>query len=387
MKAIKKITAAFLAVLMIMSISGCSTKPEWSYKVDDNEVQIGIYIYALYTAYNQAASYASSAEGYDAEKSFLNLTITDDDGETAVAKDWIVDTAKELTKNILTIEEEVKARGLTLTAEDEAAAKESADNDWNLGPYYDMYLAYGMMPTPYKDILEPYGVSYESFERASYMASAKQTALFKEIYINDEETAVSTEDLTNYFTENYTSYSYLSVRLADSATDESGSTTYTAMSDEDIAEIESTLQGYADNINNGAGTFAEQMVEYTALKELESDPSTSAVENLEDSSLNEDVIAALNELEEGKASLVKVGEAENAYYYLIYKAPIADSVADYIEDETNSFNVLSAMKSEEFQDMLTAKAEELGIQENTSVVNSYKLRLYSPEFPALLPLL
>ena len=376
MKAIKKITAAFLAVLMIMSISGCSTKPEWSYKVDDNEVQIGIYIYALYTAYNQAASYASSAEGYDAEKSFLNLTITDDDGETAVAKDWIVDTAKELTKNILTIEEEVKARGLTLTAEDEAAAKESADNDWNLGPYYDMYLAYGMMPTPYKDILEPYGVSYESFERASYMASAKQTALFKEIYINDEETAVSTEDLTNYFTENYTSYSYLSVRLADSATDESGSTTYTAMSDEDIAEIESTLQGYADNINNGAGTFAEQMVEYTALKELESDPSTSAVENLEDSSLNEDVVAALNELEEGKASLVKVGEAENAYYYLIYKAPIADSVADYIEDETNSFNVLSAMKSEEFQDMLTAKAEELGIQENTSVVNSYKPSMF-----------
>lgn len=376
MKAIKKITAAFLAVLMIMSISGCSTKPEWSYKVDENEVQIGVYIYALYTAYNQAASYASSAEGYDAEKSFLNLTITDDDGETAVAKDWIVDTAKELTKNILTIEEEVEARGLTLTAEDEAAAKESADNDWNLGPYYDMYLAYGMMPTPYKDILEPYGVSYESFERASYMASAKQTALFEEIYINDEETAVSTEDLTNYFTENYTSYSYLSVRLADSATDDSGSTTYTAMSDEDIAEIESTLQGYADNINNGAGTFADQMVEYTALKELESDPSTNAVENLDESSLNEDVIAALNELEEGKASLVKVGEAENAYYYLIYKAPIADSVADYIEDETNSFNVLNAMKSEEFQDMLTAKAEELGIQENTSVVNSYKPSMF-----------
>ena len=376
MKAIKKITAAFLAVLMIMSISGCSTKPEWSYKADDNEVQIGVYIYALYTAYNQAASYASSAEGYDAEKSFLNLTITDDDGETAVAKDWIVDTAKELTKNILTIEEEFEARGLTLTAEDEAAAKKSADNDWNLGPYYDMYLAYGMMPTPYKNILEPYGVSYESFERASYMASAKQKALFEEIYINDEETAVSTEDLTNYFTENYTSYSYLSVRLADSATDDAGSTTYTAMSDEDIAEIESTLQGYADNINNGAGTFAEQMVEYTALKELESDPSTSAVENLDESSLNEDVIAALNELEEGKASLVKVGEAENAYYYLIYKAPIADSVADYIEDETNSFNVLSAMKSEEFQDMLTAKAEELGIQENTSVVNSYKPSMF-----------
>lgn len=376
MKAIKKITAAFLAVLMIMSISGCSTKPEWSYKVDDNEMQIGVYIYALYTAYNQAATYASSAEGYDAEKSFLNLTITDDDGETAVAKDWIVDTAKELTKNILTIEEEFEARGLTLTAEDEAAAKESADNDWNLGPYYDMYLAYGMMPTPYKDILEPYGVSYESFERASYMASAKQTALFEEIYINDEETAVSTEDLTNYFTENYTSYSYLSVRLADSATDDSGSTTYTAMSDEDIAEIESTLQGYADNINNGAGTFAEQMVEYTALKELESDPSTSAVENLDESSLNEDVVAALNELEEGKASLVKIGEAENAYYYLVYKAPIADSVADYIEDETNSFNVLSAMKSVEFQDILTAKAEELGIQENTSVVNSYKPSMF-----------
>lgn len=376
MKAIKKITAAFLAVLMIMSISGCSTKPEWSYKTDDNEMQIGVYIYALYTAYNQAATYASSAEGYDSNSSFLNLTITDDDGETAVAKDWIVDTAKKLTKNILTIEEEFAKRGLSLSEDEQSSAEESAKNDWNLGPYYEMYLSYGMMPTPYKDILEPHGVSYDSFERASYLASAKQTALFKEIYINDEETAVSKDELTNFFKENYTSYSYLSVRLADSSTDDSGSTTYTAMSDEDIAEIESTLQGYVDNINSGAGTFSEQMVEYTALKELESDPSTSAVENLDESSLNEDVIAALKDLDEGTATLVKVGEAENAYYYLVYKAPIADSVAEYIDDETNSFNILSAMKSDEFQDMLTSEAENLGIQENTSVVNSYKPSMF-----------
>ena len=376
MKAIKKITAALLAVLMIMSISGCSSKPEWSYKTGDNEMQIGVYIYALYTAYNQAAQYASSAEGYNAESSFLNLTITDDKGETAVAKDWIVDTAKKLTKNILTIGEEFKKRGLTIPSADETTAKETAKNDWDLGPYYEMYLSYGMMPTPYKDILEPYGVSYESFERASYLASTRQTILFEEIYINDEETAVSKEDLTKFFTDNYTSYSYLNVRLADSSTDDSGSTTYTAMSDEDIAEIEATLQGYADNINNGTGTFAQQMTAYTALKELESDPSTSTVENLDESSLNEDVIKAIKDMDEGTASLIKIGEAENAYFYLVYKAPIADSVADYIDDEAESFNILSAMKSEEFQDYLDGLTEGLDIQENTGVVNSYKPSMF-----------
>lgn len=376
MKAMKKIAAVFLAVLMVMSISGCSTKPEWSYKTGDNELQIGVYIYSLYTSYNLAANYASSAEGYDANKSFLDLTITDDDGDTAVAKDWIVENAKELAKNILTIEEEFDNRGLTLDAETESTAKETADNDWNLGPYYEMYLSYGMMPTPYKDILEPYGVSYESFERSSYMASAKQTALFEEIYINDEETAVTTEELTDFFTENYTSYSYMSVRLADSTTDDSGSTTYTAKSEEDIAEIESTLQGYVDAINNGEGTFTEQMAAYMAANELESDPSTSAVENLEDSTLNADVVAAIKELDEGTASLVKVGEAENAYYYFVYKAPIADSISTYIEDEDNSFNILSAMKSDEFQDMLTSITEEMDIQENTSVVNSYKPSMF-----------
>ena len=376
MKAIKKITAALLAVLMIMSISGCSSKPEWSYKTGDNEMQIGVYIYALYTAYNQAAQYASSAEGYNAESSFLNLTITDDKGETSVAKDWIVDTAKKLTKNILTIEEEFKKRGLTIPSADETTAKETAKNDWDLGPYYEMYLSYGMMPTPYKDILEPYGVSYESFERASYLASTRQTILFEEIYINDEETAVSKEDPTTFFTDSYTSYSYLNVRLADSSTDDSGSTTYTAMSDEDIAEIEATLQGYADNINNGTGTFAQQMTAYTALKELESDPSTSTVENLDESSLNEDVIKAIKDMDEGTASLIKIGEAENAYFYLVYKAPIADSVADYIDDEAESFNILSAMKSEEFQDYLDGLTEGLDIQENTGVVNSYKPSMF-----------
>ena len=80
-------------------------------------------------------------------------------------------------------------------------------------------------------------------------------------------------------------------------------------------------------------------------------------------------IEAINGLyPKNKVEIIYVGNTFSSNYI--------KQVADYIEDETNSFNVLSAMKSVEFQDMLTAKAEELGIQENTSVVNSYKPSMF-----------
>ena len=75
LKNIKKVMAGTIAGALIVSATACtpiSTKAEWSYRDGDNEKAIGVYIYALYNAYNQAKTFAEKADGYKENESFLD---------------------------------------------------------------------------------------------------------------------------------------------------------------------------------------------------------------------------------------------------------------------------------------------------------------------------
>ena len=67
MKNFTKLLAVILCLVIAFSTAACSMKPQWSYKEagTDTELPIGVYIYALYNAYNQARTYAQETEGYD----------------------------------------------------------------------------------------------------------------------------------------------------------------------------------------------------------------------------------------------------------------------------------------------------------------------------------
>ena len=81
MKPFQKVIAAALAIVLIASVAvGCtpvSFGKEWSYKYKDDvlneELGIGVYIYELYSAYNQAQSFAEKVDGYSSSKSFMAL--------------------------------------------------------------------------------------------------------------------------------------------------------------------------------------------------------------------------------------------------------------------------------------------------------------------------
>lgn len=121
MKNFKKLTAMILVFIIALSTAACSLTPQWSYKTEDTELPIGVYIYALYSAYSQAESLAQQTEGYDSEaqtydgeKSFLNVEITDEEGVTATADQWIMDQADKSLRNILAIEHEFERLGATI---------------------------------------------------------------------------------------------------------------------------------------------------------------------------------------------------------------------------------------------------------------------------------
>ena len=374
MKPNVKIGSFLMAVVMIFSVlivSGCtpmSLNKEWSYKSGDKELAIGVYIYSLNTAYQQAKSYAQKLDDYDESKdSWLEMEITDDDGKKEVASKWIKDQAKIMCLSYLVLDEQIEKENIDISL---ASADEQAETYWNVGQYAD----YGYV-MPMKDDLEPYGISFESFRYCSTEYSVKYQALFDKLYKEGGSKEVSDEELTKYFNENYTDYSYFTVNLYNASTDEAGQSTNVAMSDEEAKKVTDEIDGYVKDVNNGK-SYDDVLEAYMKANDIESDPATSNIENLENSSLGDEVKEALEKLDNKKATAVKVGSGENAVYYFIYKRNIKDAVKDYIADETKKANLISSMKGDEFADYIEELTKSLDYEENTSAIDKYEPKMF-----------
>lgn len=377
MKPNLKIGSFLMAVVMIFSmlaVAGCtpvSLSKEWSYKTNDKELAIGVYIYSLDVAYQQALTYAKELEDYDqTSDSWLEMEITDDDGNKAVAKDWIKSEAKKMCLTYLVLEEQLAKENAEVATDDIAAAKEQAETYWNVGQYAD----YGYI-MPMSDDLEPYGISLDSFSYCSTEYSVRYQTLFEALYEKGGSKEVTDSELKDYFVENYTDYSYFTVNLYSASTDETGSSVNVALSDKEAKKITDEIDGYAKELNSGK-SFDDIVEKYMDANEVTTDPSTSTIENLENSSLGDEVKKAVEGLDNNKATTLKVGDGDSAVYYIIYKRNIKDSADNYIKDGTNHSNVLASMKSEEFADYIDSLIEKLEYEENTSAIDKYDPKMF-----------
>ena len=257
MKPFHKIVAALMAVVLAASVAGCvpfSLSKDWGYKYEDKtlskEYAIGMYIYSLYQAYNQAKSYAKDVKGYKESESFADLKIKDDDGNKAVAKDWIKDKAEELMLNTIALDYLCKKNKATWDEAEMKSAVSSAKDAWEMGPY----ASYGYYQ-PIKDEVEPYGVSLDSYTYLSGKAGVKQSALFSKLYDKDGVEEVSDKELTDHFLKNYVACSYIPVNLYKSSTDADGNSKSEKFSKKKIKEIKSALKELAEDIASGSTTF------------------------------------------------------------------------------------------------------------------------------------
>jgi hypothetical protein len=373
-----KIGSFLLAVMMIFTAvfaAGCtpiSLNQEWSYKTASQELPIGVYIYSLDLAYSQAQSYAEDQlDDYTTESdAWLDEEITDDDDTTEVARTWIKNQAELMCLSYLVIDEQITAEGAEVSTDDIAAADEQAETYWNVGQYAD----YGYI-MPMSDDLEPYGISLDSFKYCTTEYSVKYSALFSKVYGEGGSKEVTDSELTDFFTENYIDYSYITVNLYESTTDEAGDSSNVALSDDDAKKLTDEFDGYAKSLNAG-DAYSDVIEKYMTANELDTDPTVSNVENIDSSSLGDELIEALKSLDSNKATTLTVGEGDSAIYYLIYKNNINDDVDDYVGSETNKSSVLSSMKSEEFSDYIKDLTKELDYEANTSVLEKYDPNMF-----------
>lgn len=373
MKPTVKIGSLLLAVVMALSAvfaTGCSMSKEWSYKTSDKELAIGVYIYCLDLAYQQAQTKAKELDDYDGTNDkWLDLEITDDDGNTAVAREWIKDDAQKKCLNFLAVEKGMKDEGASVDEATQQAADEQAKTYWNVGQYAN----YGYI-MPMSKELEPYGISFDSFRYCTSQYSVNYSALFAKLYGEGGSQEVSDSELEEYFIENYVDYSYIPVQLYEASTDEAGESKNVALSSDKIAEYNSEFEGYVKDINDGK-SYDDVVSAYTEKHELSQSPAVDNTEQLESVSAGDQIKDALKDLGNNKAVTITVGEGDSGMLYLVYKRNSADSAKDYLESETNRAGVLNTMKKDDFEDYLKKIVEDLDYEKN-SAVDGYDPKMF-----------
>ncbi len=341
----KKAAAVFLAGAMTVSLAACADD-SWSAKDDTQTLSAGVYIYNLYSAYQEAQSRvlmeSLSSSSDSGSTDFYSQQI---DGKSVTQ--WMQDQAVLKTKEILYLDAKMKAEGIEWTAEEQKEAEETGTAAW----------------AQQKTILEGYGISKDSFLKAYSLYNAKYLKIFESIYGENGTEAVSDEDLEKFFTDSYSEYRYFSKSLT--TTNDEGNTTN--LSDDEIAEIEEQFKEYAQQVSDGDKTPDEVASEYQTAEGLESSPLNGSVTLTENIVLSSDLQTAFDEMKEGEARAIKSGTT----YYFLYKGKIADHL-DELSTDDGRMSVLAAMKQDEFQERIETETSEYNCTMNDAAVSNYQ---------------
>lgn len=372
MKPTVKIASLLLAVLMLFSVcaAGCSFQKEWSYKTDTQELAIGVYLTAMQEAYSEAQSYAQSVDGYDASSDkWLDLEITDSEGNKKVAKDWIKETAERRCLELLVMQPELDKLGATTDEATLAQLKENYETQWNSSG---------------KAALEKHGVSMESFVYYESNYSRLRDQLFDALYGEGGTQAVPADEIQKYLADNYARYGVVPVSLYESTTDEAGTSTTVALSADKQKEITDALDGYVKTVNaekdakKAAETASKLITDYLTSTGKDDTQLQNVTLPKKDAGIaDKDLTKALESLEEGKAVTVKTGEENSQSYFYIFRYDNENMKENYQADNVTDKQVLQKMKAADFKAYLQDLIDKSNYKKSDSVDKHQPAELFT----------
>ena len=349
MKMKKKLAALLLAVLTAFGAASCSTADQsWSIDKDGERLPVGVYVYNFYSA----IAAAQQEEGVDSSVSLLDQQI---DGQPA--EEWIRGEAMRYTKEYFYLRDQLDSLGVPLTDEEKAQAKSNAAAAW------------GYVPESVKKY-----VSQESFEIAYGETNMMYTKLFNTIYGEGGEKAVSDEELTAYFEETFYDFDYIFSSLAFKTDGElTDAAEDTAMTEEETAARRELFEGYAEQINAGEMTMEDAAKDFQTLIASADEQLSNQLVDGEyiNSSFPTEIKTNLDEMQNGEVRCFEVTGLSKGIV-VVRKNNIADSAAEYMEQEGNRQTLLAGMKSEEYLDMIKAGIESYeGVTFNDEAIATY----------------
>ena len=311
-------------------------------------------------AYAEAQSYAASVDGYDASSDkWLELEITDGDGNKQVAKEWIKDAAERKCLELLVIRPELERLGATV---DEASIETAAKN------YETQWY------TQDKSTLEKLGVSLDSYKYYKSTYATLRDQLFDKLYGAGGTQEATTDEILGYLADNYARYAAVPVSLYESTTDEAGSSKNVALSDEKIKAITDAMDGFVKQVNaekdtaKAAELSNKLLSEYLPTVDMTAEQMQNVTLPKKNAGITDkDLAKALEELEEGKAVTVKIGEENQQSYFYLFRYNTASLKENYQNDGVTDKQILTKMKSKDYIAYLKALYDKIGYQKSGAV--------------------
>lgn len=201
MKILKRVAAALMSFTMLFSATGCGEDTAYAMNVDGMDVRAGLYLYYAVNAYQDAMNVLKD-NGEDlsqyTETKELAKKLRNDNIDGKTAEQWIQDKAVQYCADYVGVEREFEKQGLSLTGEELAAIKSSAEGS-------EQYFG---------EFFKNAGIGIESV-KAITESSYKQNALWKKYYGEGGIKDIKTQDLFDFYAKNHIRIKYISMPLKD----------------------------------------------------------------------------------------------------------------------------------------------------------------------------
>lgn len=342
MKYLKKIATLALAAAVCASAAGCSGGDKsWAVKNDSTTVPIGSYVYYLYSSYQEA----------DSKKTDSSKKVLDQKIENKDAKTWIRDKALAYTKQLVLLDKKMKDMKLSLTDAEKKNSQTMSSTAWS----------------QYSSTLEKYGIAQSSFQLAYGDAYAKENKIFNAIYGKGGTKAVSDTDLKDYYTKNYTDFSFLACGLY---TKDAKGNYVASYSDAQKKSAEKPLNEYAAQIKAGKMTMQQAADAYKKAQKSTTDELHADSINLStDTNYPDALKSALKTMKTGEVKTLELKDQQT--YIVLSKNDITKTADTKLKSDTDRSTILLGYKSAEFTTALQKETDSMTVSINDSAINSY----------------
>lgn len=387
----RKITAAAAAIVCAASLCGCSDSG-YVMTVDGEQIRNGIYLSFMQTAYSDARTEITNEKSDSGDTSEVG-DVFGYDIDGVKASEWIKNKTLDSVKGFVAVKHLCAEYGIELTADDLTEINDEVNSIWNDENYYAQYFYNTDTIGEYYDSI---GVGRESMTEISKYSSLRNK-LFTHYYDTDGLTPVTDEEFDAYIKENYAG-----VKLIELEFDDYGG--FDLKDEADIQAVRDTANSYVERLNNGESfvdvkyDYDLQQAQNKARADAEDSYDSETTDKSRDEYIQEAIDAATAEKAESESSLEKMISKSTSsldaditeYIWSIADDSKAstfetsDSIYVVVRDDvtaltdwkqTSRSSILSAMKGDEFEQLMLDTAADYSVVLDDYLVNNK----YSPE--------
>lgn len=372
MKLIKKITAAALAGMLMLSATACHKKNETAVTVGGVKFTSAYYMCAMIYTDMQARQKVDDAKSGDSTSSDSSSSETTDYTKEKIDgvdySKYVKDETLKSLKKIAAYKLLCEKNKLEVDKDTADQTEQSAESMWSYG---------------YSSMFEDNGVYKSTFIQYTADSNYADT-YFDHVYGKDGTNPVSAEDVSAKMLEKFVLLQYINASFT---TTDSSTGSSTSLSDDEITALKTKINGYADEINAGKRSFEQVYHEYNETEES-SDNQSSSEENAEDTAeelkpiynhatvygdsdtvYKNDNYETVKAMAAGEAKVIEL--EDNGGLLLVVKRDLAaDPYYTDILDSTTRHLIKDSDMDKELEDFL----KDVKVEVSSYAINQFKVK-------------